>query len=137
MKKYILLLLLVSTLSFNLKSDKNDIIGKWSGKDKNQIGSIIFDSEGYVTIELGGEIIGGEKFKMGDKLAKMTYIYYDNKNPVEINLIMSELDGKHIRTIYLFAEFKNKNTIKVAFLRNKNDTREFNDDNSIILNRQK
>ena len=137
MKKYILLLLLVPALSFNLKSDKNDIIGKWSGKDKNEIGTITFDSEGYATIELGGKLIGGKKFKMGDKSAKMTYNYYADKNPVEINLIMSELDGKHIRTIYLFAEFKNKDTIKVAFLRNKNGPREFNDDNSIILNRQK
>jgi hypothetical protein len=137
MKKVIVLLLLIPTLSFNIKPNKVDIVGKWSGKDKNEIGSFIFESDGYAKIELRGQLTGGKNFKMGDKSAKMTYKYYADKKPVEIDIIISELNGKHINTIYLFAEFKDNNTMKVAFLRGgKNRPKIFTDNNSIILTRE-
>ena len=137
MKKIILLLLLTPILSFNVLQTKVDIVGKWSGEDKKEIGTFIFDSEGYAKIDARGKIIGGKNFNMGGISAKMTYNYRANKNPVEIDIIISEIEGKHLNTIYLFAEFIDNDTMKAGFLRDKNDPKEFTDDNSIILNRVK
>jgi hypothetical protein len=136
MKKFLVLLLLIPTLSFNLIQNKADIVGKWTGKDINEIGSITFHSDGYAEINLRDLKIGGKKFKLGDKWAKMTYKYYTDKTPKEIDIVISELNGKHINTLYLFTEFKNNNTMKSAFRKSKNHPKVFTDKNSVILTRE-
>ena len=94
MKKYLVLLLLIPSLSFNLTQNKVDIVGKWTGKDINEIGSITFESNGYARIEVRGRSMGGKLFKLGDKWAEMTYKYYSDKNPKEIDIVISH-DEKH------------------------------------------
>jgi hypothetical protein len=137
MKKYLVLLLLIPSLSFNLTQNKVDIVGKWTGKDINEIGSITFESNGYARIEVRGRSMGGKLFKLGDKWAEMTYKYYSDKNPKEIDIVISERNGTHINTLYLFAEFIDENTMKSAFRKSKDQPKIFTDKNSVILTREK
>ena len=101
-------------LSFNSDSIKIDIVGRWTGEDQGVVGFMIFDSEGYASMEFSGKVMGGKSFLMNGENAKMTYTFNSDKDPAELDMIVSNEDGKIIRAIYCIAEFKNKNNMKLA-----------------------
>lgn len=113
MKKYILLLL-IPFFSFTSKHANFDIIGKWKGKDKGEIAYLIFDNEGYFTMEVNGERMGGKNFTMRGKKAKAKYNYRSTKKPIEIDIIISDIQNKLIKKINFIVEFKDKNTMKLT-----------------------
>ncbi len=136
MKKYVVFLLIIPILAFSLKSNEIDIVGKWTGEDKGEIGTLIFDSEGYVELEIKGKKMGGKSFDFKGTEAKITYTLDTSKKPIEIDLVLRDMSNKVIRSIFLIAEFKDKNTMKLAPpIGYEKRATEFNDTNSIILNR--
>ena len=47
MKKILILFLIIPLLSMTIENDRAKFVGKWIGEDKNEIGYLYFDSEGY------------------------------------------------------------------------------------------
>lgn len=135
MKKYILLLL-IPFFSFITKSEESDIIGKWSGEDKGEIGFMTFDKDGYLTMEFEGKKMGGHSFTFKGKEAKATYKFNSKKAPYQIDIIISYMNGDVIRTLNCLAEFQGKNTMKfgIAYKKTTHSTK-FEDYESILLTR--
>ncbi|WP_417785168.1 hypothetical protein [Tenacibaculum sp.] len=105
MKKIFILLILIPLLSFNSSVDSINLIGKWAGEDKGQIGFIPFDKEGYVTFEIDGLVIGGKEFVMkGGEKGKMTYELNLEKKPIEIDLTLTKLESNEQKKNSLYCE---------------------------------
>lgn len=136
MKKYISLLLLIPFLSFKSTTTKVDIVGKWKGTDKGKIGYLIFESNGYFTMKTGNTILGGKNFTLKKKSVKSMYNYNADKNPIEIDLIIYDMNDKIVKKMSCIAEFKDKNTMKLgtSFSSDKRPTT-FEDITSTVLTR--
>ena len=135
MKRIFILLILLPLLSFNSDLNSIDLIGKWTGEDKGQIGFITFDKEGYSTFEIEGQIIGGKEFVMNGKKGKMTYEFNLEKNPIEIDLTITKLESNEQKKILCIAEFEDENNMIFAMTFDSERPTEFNDENSIKLKR--
>ncbi|CAM3979089.1 hypothetical protein FLAN108750_02930 [Flavobacterium antarcticum] len=140
MKRIFILLIVLPLLSFN--SDSNavnitaiDLIGKWTGEDKGEIGFITFDKEGYASFEIQGQIIGGKEFVMNGKKGKMTYEFNLEKKPIEIDMTITKLEFNEQKKILCIAEFEDENTMIFALTFDSERPTEFNDENSIKLKR--
>ena len=136
MRKYLLLLIVVPFLSFNIINDKNKFIGKWVGDDQYEIGYINFDDEGYAYFEIEGQIIGGKEFVFDGKKGRMTYEINSNVDPIEIDLIITKLESGEQKKLFCIASFIDDDSMKFAI---DFETRPdgFNSENSIIFKRQK
>lgn len=137
MKKLLLLFILMPLLSFNtIQTDK--LVGKWKGVDeKDKIGFMTFDTEGFVSIEVDGEILGGKESDMNGEKVSMTYSINLDTDPVEIDFTMTKLSTKEQRSMLFIAEFQDEDNIKLASNFNAERPTEFNIDNSIVLTRMK
>jgi hypothetical protein len=64
MKKIILLLLVTLSLtSFNTVDNTHfNIVGRWEGSDKKEIGYIVFQADWYAYFEVQGQKMGGKDF---------------------------------------------------------------------------
>ncbi len=131
MKKYILLLL-IPFFSFTSKHANFDIIGKWKGEDKGEIGYLIFDKDGYLTMEVNGEKMGGKSFILRGKKAKAIYNYKATKQPIEIDIIISDMEDNLIKKVNFIIEFKDKNTMKLTIPAKPNEAI---NKNSMLLTR--
>ena len=74
-------------------SQKETIVGKWIGEDQNQIGYLIFDSEGYAAFEIDGQVMGGKEFYMKGKKGKMTYTINYNTTPIEVDFTLTKIES--------------------------------------------
>jgi len=135
MKRILILLFVLPFLSFNSSLDSFNLIGKWTGEDKGEIGFITFDKEGYATFEIEGQVIGGKEFLMNGKKGEMTYELNLDKNPIEIDLTITKLESKEQKKILCIAEFKDENNMIFAMTFNSQRPTEFNNENSINLRR--
>lgn len=136
MKNILLLLTLIPLFSFNSIETDYSIIGKWEGIDEqNEIGYLLFDSDGYATIEMGGEVIGGSLFEIGGNQGSMTYTANLNTTPVKIDLIVTLLATKQEKKMLFIGKFINEDTIILASDFNDVRPSAFTTDNSIRLNR--
>ena len=91
MKKIIFLL--VVTLSLNsftsLEKPTFNIVGKWRGDDKKEIGYIVFQADGYAYFEDSkGNKMGGKDFVENGKKANMTYKFDDSEALMKIDIIV-------------------------------------------------
>lgn len=117
MKKLNILLLLIPLLTFNCQTNDSILIGKWIGEDKTKVGFIEFDKTGYVTLEIEGQIFGGERYTIRDEIGSLTYVIHKNTNPIEIDLIHTNLeDTTEQRIIPCLAKLTDMNTLKFAGL---------------------
>jgi uncharacterized protein (TIGR03067 family) len=137
MKRIFILLIVLPLLSFNSDLNSVDLIGKWTGEDKGQIGFITFDKEGYAIFEIEGQIIGGKEFVMNGKKGKMTYELNLKKKPIEIDLTITKLESNEQKKILCIAEFVDENNMILAMTFDSERPTEFNDENSIKLKRTK
>jgi uncharacterized protein (TIGR03067 family) len=135
MKRIFIILIVIPLLSFNSRINSVDLIGKWTGEDKGQIGFITFDKEGYATFEFEGQIIGGKEFIMNGKKGKMTYELHSDKNPIEIDLTITKLESNEQKKILCIAEFENENNMILAMTFESERPIEFTNENSIKLKR--
>ena len=135
MKRIFILLIVLPFLSFNSDFNSINLIGKWTGEDKGEIGFITFDKEGYSTFEIEGQIIGGKEFVMNGKKGKMTYEINSDKKPIEIDLIITKLESNEQKKILCIAEFEDENNMIFAMTFGSERPTEFNEGNSIALKR--
>ncbi|WP_411768562.1 hypothetical protein [Winogradskyella sp. A3E31] len=134
MKKLLILLFLIPLLSFNSNQSEISIIGKWQGVDEaRELGYMIFDNDGYATIEIEGVVYGGKEFEINGKTGSMTYSINSDIEPVQIDLIMTIMDSINQMNMLFIAKFKDKNTMILASNFNSERPFEFNSDNSITL----
>ena len=92
-------------------SQKETIVGKWIGEDQNQIGYLIFDSDGYAAFEIDGQVMGGKEFYMKGKKGKMTYTINYNTTPIEVDFTLTKIESGESKKILGIAEFTDRNTI--------------------------
>ena len=98
---------------------------------------MIFDNEGYVTIETDGETFGGKEFEMNGEKGSMSYVINSSAEPIQIDLIMTKLETKEQRSMLFIAKFKDDDTIIMASNFNSLRPTEFTTDNSITFKRMK
>jgi hypothetical protein len=142
MKKIVLFILVVLSLtSFSVKNsfaDKYNLVGKWSGKDTSgNIGTFLFDKEGYATIILKGEAMGGKDFNRNGIKGDMKYEYIQSNDYIDLDLILTTKEPKKATKKMLFLlKIIDENKIKLA--RSDDDSRptSFEKDNTIILSRK-
>ncbi|WP_111683070.1 hypothetical protein [Winogradskyella tangerina] len=137
MKKFLTLLLIVPLLSMTVEIDNSKFIGKWVGEDGKEIGYITFDSEGYATFEIQGQVFGGKEFVLDGKRGKMTYEIKDGTEPIEVDLIMTNLDNGDVRTLSCIANFIDDNTMEFAMGFSDKRPTDFGGEDAIILKRVK
>ena len=123
--------------SFDSPNDDKHL-GKWEGVDKNKIGYISFDSEGYAAFEIDGQIVGGEKFEMQGMQFQMKYKIDYSITPVSLDIIMySYHEKQELNRMKGILEFCEDGSMKMA-LDFSGVTRPVNfDENSLILTKVK
>lgn len=125
--------MLIPIFSFAQKMEQKDFIGKWSGQDKGDIGFITFVEDGFAFIEIGGQVMGGEKFTTKGEEASLTYHINTEENPITVDFVLTNLVSKKERRLYCIAKYLGPNSM--LFAMNFVDLRpeDFTDKNSIIL----
>ena len=135
MKKILLLLITVSFMSFSSSIESIELIGKWTGEEKGDVLFLTFDVEGYALIERKGIVIGGKEFELNGKKGKMTYEINSNKNPMEIDMIITKLETNEEKRILCIAEFIDEDHIVFAMKFEEKRPSDFNNENTINLTR--
>lgn len=136
MKKFLLLMIIIPALSITNVNAQNQFIGKWIGDDGQDVGFVQFDKEGYATLGLGDQIMGGKEFTLRGEKGSMTYKINSSKELFEIDLIVTKLESGKQKKLLCIAQFINDSAIQFAM--NFNDLRPvaFTEENSIILKRE-
>ena len=135
--KYLFLLLAFPLLSFITQAPTNSFVGKWVGESKGDVGYMAFDPEGYATIELDGQELGGKEFDVEGDRSQLGYEFNDSVQPIELNFLLRNLDTEEEKKMLLIARFLSKDSLQLATNFNEFRPTEFTEDNSIILNRVK
>ena len=93
------------------------IIGKWSVLDSNSTsGFISFDKDGYALIkEDDGPVIGGREFILEGRKGQISYSVNYDKKPIEIDLIITELDSNRELRMLCIAEFIDQDTLLFTY----------------------
>ena len=134
--KHLFTLFIIPLLLLNTTTKKEDFLGKWLGEDQSEIGYIVFNSEGYASFEIEGEVIGGKEFYMNGKKGKMTYTINDKTNPIQIDFTLTKTESGESKKALAIAEFTDKNTLKFDISFDTNRPSSFSE-NSVILKRVK
>jgi len=134
--KYLFTFFFIPLFLLNSTSQKETFVGKWIGEDQNEIGYLIFDSEGYAAFEINGQVMGGKEFIIKGKKGKMTYTVNYNTTPIEIDLKVTKIESGESQSILAIAEFTDKDIMNFNLSFDNVRPTEF-DKNSIILKRVK
>ncbi len=94
LKKYSLILTALLLLTSFTSVKENELIGKWKGVDKGDIGYLTITDEGYAQFELDGAFLGGKSFEMQGRNACMKYIVNKEEHPAEIDFIIYDNSSK-------------------------------------------
>lgn len=137
MKRLLILLLIIPLFSLSVKKHNENFIGRWIGKDEQQIGFLSFDSEGYAYFEIQGLIMGGKEFVLNGKKGRMTYEINSESNPVEVDLIVTMLEKGEQHKLLCIANFIDNDTMEFAMNFEGKRPSEFNSENTILLKREK
>ena len=136
MKKIIVILFLTLGLSsFNIVDVKSELIGEWTGEDKGDIGKIVFQKNGFAFFEYQNQVFGGESFIMEGKKGSMKFTVDDKKIPFNIDLTVSIEGTKTERKLLCIGKFITKNKLRFAIGFEGERPLDFNDENSIIFNK--
>lgn len=134
MKLLSLALVLLLTSAFTGADIKEQLIGKWSGTEGGELGSFIFDSDGFITIENNGEITGGREFQIKEKKAQANYFIDDSTTPFKIDIVFSEIETKSvIGKLEGIFELMDDGRMRIAFGFGYTKMRPTNFDDSVIL----
>ena len=137
MKKLVFLFLALICLAFVPITETNKFVGRWTGEDKNEIGYLIFDNDGYAYLEINGEVLGGKEFTFKGKKGSMRYEINEDTSPIEVDLIINILETNEEKRLLCIAEFLDDDNFKFAMGFEDLRPSEFAEDNSIILTRDK
>lgn len=139
MKKILLVLFItVGLFGFtNVSAQENAIVGKWKGTDQTQnVGYMIFDKEGYVSMEISGQLIGGKEFILNDSKGSMQYKTNFNVKPATLDMVLTNLNTKEEKRMLGIIEIINPNEIKIAFNFDEERPTTFQQENTLLLNRE-
>lgn len=107
--------LLFFTLTIAVSAQQEKLVGSWTGEDKGDVGTVIFDEEGYFTLINNGKTMGGKEFDLTSEVkAKMTYAVKPGSNPIEVTLTMTAIDIDYSDNMYGLIRFVNDNEIIFA-----------------------
>jgi len=135
MKHLLLTLLLFPLVSFSQVNVEAQFVGKWLGEDKKEIGTIVFDEEGYAYFEISGQIIGGKEFTMEGKKGSMAYYINSNTEPIQVDLVITKLESKEQISLLGIAKFTDEYNMILALNFDNTRPSEFTEDNSIELHK--
>ena len=113
MKKLITLLLITFTLVAFKSSSEFNIVGKWKANDKNEMGYMVFQKNGYAYILINGKKIGGKEFEMNGVKMSMSYSMDYSKKPIEYDFIITLIDENITQNMPGILEIINNDKIKV------------------------
>lgn len=136
MKSLLTLVLFILTLSAT--AQKENLIGTWSGESKGEVGTIIFDAEGYITFIIDGKPMGGKDFDMNGATASMVYSIDDSvePHPILIEVKLNEVDQGG--EMHGYISFIDDDTIKMGMGRmGGGKITGITEENSIVLSREK
>ena len=113
-------------------SNKHQIVGKWNADGKL---SYVFDKDGYATIYMGEQAIGGsELFSSSALKYKIDY----SKDPITLDLIHIDKSNDEERNrMAMIIKFLSDNEIQIKTFNNSERPEKFeeNDENVFTLNR--
>jgi hypothetical protein len=75
-------LILITASSFI--SDNTKHIGLWKGEEDGEIGFMEFSSEGFITLIMGNDTVGGESFEVDGEILSLKYEVDYNPTPHHI-----------------------------------------------------
>lgn len=127
MKKTLLLLLLTITLSNTATAQDRKILGTWNGINPEGTNvEFVFDSEGYITMSIGGEIIGGKLFDIQYINASIKYETDQTTDPYKLIYKLIDLsENFEVGTTGGVYKYINDNEILLRF--NPNIGQTYND----------
>jgi len=134
MKTLLTLLILSSCLTVTAQHDK--LIGTWTGEDQGEVGSVIFDAEGYCAFVIAGELMGGKEFELDGEMGSMSYILEGEEEPIKVTMTMTKLASGDSVNMYGLIRFKDPDTIEFALGSPGRPVTAFTAENSIILKRE-
>lgn len=137
MKKLLILLLTVPLLSLTVEKDNTKFIGKWAGEDEEEIAYLNFNSDGFASFEIGGQIMGGKEFVLNGKKGSMTYEINSKTNPIQVDLIVTMTENQEQKKMLCIADFIDNDTMKFAIGFDENRPNEFDSENSLVFRREK
>lgn len=142
MKKFILLFICIATLSsfIPIEDIKFSIVGKWVGEKDGDKGALIFDKDGYISMEENGQTFGGKGFVDGNETFDYTYKIDYSKKPIEFDLVNTRIiPSKEVRTNLAIIEIINNDKIKICFNVDGTDVRptEFTEENTVYFTKEK
>ena len=125
--------MLTPLFSIAQKIEEKDFIGKWTGTEKGEVGSIIFETDGYALIEINGQVFGGKEFLINDGKASMTFDIDTLQNPMTLDFISTNLATNEQRKLLCITEFIDSKQIRFASDFTDIRPKMFTEKNSIIL----
>ncbi len=128
-----LLTLLLLTFSISVTAQQEKLIGSWTGEDQGEVGSVIFEADGYCAFVIGGQKLGGKEFDMDGVKGSMTYTLDDSSKPLKITMTMTEIVSGDSSNIYGLIRFLDNETIEFALGSPGVPIYEFTKENSIKL----
>lgn len=138
MKKFIFLL--VITLSLNsftsLEKPGFNIVGKWRGNDKKEIGYIVFQEDGYAYFEDSkGNKMGGKDFVENGKKGNMTYKFDDSEALMKIDFIVKIVGEKHSNALLGIAQKIDNDSFKLCLSFENVRPKTFSKEETVVFTR--
>ncbi|WP_430967045.1 hypothetical protein [Spongiimicrobium sp. 2-473A-2-J] len=90
---------------------KDFIIGEWEGSNPNNLNYIRFDENGYIIFTLNGQEIGGKEFEKDGEMANTEYEINSKTNPMEIDIIITDLNTHEVARLLGIIEVIDENNI--------------------------
>ncbi len=131
LKFFLVLLILNACAGSKFTKNNTSYIGEWNGIDNwNNKGDIKLNSNGYASLSINGENLGGDNFIVEGIPSELKYVIDYNKKPVWIDFILYEkgnnIEQGRLRGIVEFIDDK-----KIRLLLNSNEERYLNFDKSL------
>jgi len=117
MNKLIIILMVAlfqPSFAQNETSSEFEIIGKWKSEDESGFGYFTFEKDGSSIIETKDGIIGGKNFKQNGMEFSLKYEISYNTDPIELDLIFTELKSGRKLTWPCLIKVNNENEIVFA-----------------------
>jgi|SRR6478609_9088813 len=141
MKRFIPFAIATATLIFifSFTTKRTQHIGIWKGVDHGKTGYFTFDSAGFASIEIEGQVLGGKNFQQNGINAQMTYVVDYTTKPIGLDLIITVTDTQEeaLRARGII-EFISADKMKISLdLSSGTRPKEFTKENTIVLTKQK
>lgn len=139
MKKLLIILLVFPFFSFLSPDYKAaDFVGRWQGEDNGDVVFMVFDAEGYVSMKMGEEVVGGKEYTVAGRKISMKYKIDDTTHPIHVDFVVTDLETKEQDIMLGIATFDDIDNMHLAFdVEGSKRPVVFDEENSIVLSRVK